>query len=291
MNDGDSMNKNQIRKQKFFAIFVGIFLFLSLAFGVFFGFAHFMSNREIYSIQEEKKKNSKEEKISNGDDDVTQNLSSSEVSDESDQIKKTFDKMTVKVDDAGSIEIKRRMDYFISVATYYSVSRSNYLLTFMEGKSSIDSNDKMKITYQSLVYVQQKHKKVFIVPEKYKGTKEWSGVSEHYSDVYELSIEDFKNEYKNLFHEELNNFDGLDCGFPFISNVDMELGKIYLLGRCGGYGNVHKFSKNVHYYSDSDYYYVEQKVALYYSRGELKSKTIVWKFDKNGYYINNTVFN
>ncbi len=215
---------------------------------------------------------------------------------------KTEQKETIDTNEISS-ETKDFLNDFTNAAMYGDSMGDGIPERFIYGNDSLTLKDKLTITYNSLVKIKAKHQKVTEVPEKYKNDDYWNVDSE----IWQLSLSEFKAEYQRLFKEDvdissLNDFGG--CPFPF--KIDEELGYIYLSDQCGGTGAPHYYNKIFNYVKDNDYYYVYQYVGtkrytdngvvyanpvngqvldFEFNGNEDKFGTLIWKFDSNLKYI------
>ena len=213
------------------------------------------------------------------------------------------------------VEIKEKIDKFILAASYVddSFEISNYdeehdkSITIYHGLEGVTDNQKLKIVYSALYNYDKKYTQLTnsTVPEKYKGDSYWN-LTDDSMRIYQISIQDFKDEYLYLFGSNvvLSSPDYIG-GCPHAFKIDEELGYIYLSNQCGGDGTPYYFNKTYKYAEDNNYYYVYQYVGMRlagtktfkkissgdevqvdsFEGNEDKFETLVWKFDKKGYFI------
>lgn len=201
---------------------------------------------------------------------------------------------------------------FITAALFSDEIGYGIASKFTTGYTSLTLEDKLDMTYNSLVKINPAHSLISEVPEKYKNVDYWdlsTGIQ-----IYELSLDLFKEEYKNLFKEELTadlKTIGIN-GCPGVFEVDEELGYIYMSNQCGGIASpIYKYS-TFNNSQDDSYYYVDQYVGVERTKadgtlefvkpstGEIVDVTsfegnedkfdkIQWKFDKNVNFISTEI--
>ena len=177
-------------------------------------------------------------------------------------------------------KVKEKINHFVEVGSYISTMGSDTFGIFSNGVSELTREQKFMMTYVSTVYIGKKNKKLDSIPDKYKNNEKWSMVT----NVDELLMSDFNEEYKNLFNEEIGEYTEKDIqGCPFGFFMDKDEGKIYLSHECGGTveGKTTVEIKKTN--SDDKYNYVYQKVSTDESTYEIE-----WKFDKKGNFISTT---
>ncbi len=222
------------------------------------------------------------------------------------ETKKTSDKpveqptnVKKEVTDASA---KTRLEDFVKAASYDDPINNGFAKEFMNGKDSIEPKMKAAIAWNSLVMIKEiPQVKVDPVPEKYKD-------DDHFiSNMTEINITSYTNEYKRLFNDE-PNYDLIgeySFGCPGPYKVDQELGKIYIGSDCGGTGNPKYYYKIFKYEEDNKNYYVYEYVGTEipftntltkvksgevvnvssFEGNEDKFETVVWTFDKNFNFI------
>ena len=189
-----------------------------------------------------------------------------------------------------------KLDYLIKVLSYKDSYGNGFGDIFFVGKEEIDSNQKINIAYYSAILINDKAKKVTKLDDKYKDDYYLNSL-----DLSELSIDEFKNEYKKLFNEDIdlndsNAFSIYMC--PRVVKYDKDANKLYISNECVSMYNDKYYYKNYKYTSDNDYYYVYQYIGVqtdgkYYKTksheevnvnafegNEEKFEKIVWRFDK-----------
>jgi hypothetical protein len=200
-------------------------------------------------------------------------------------------------------EVISKLNKFIEVGIYTNDGYTTTGTLFALGADNISDSDKLLFTYQSAVSVNNKHKQLTEIPEKYKS--EAGYLEPQFS--FELNIDAFDKEYKSYFNSDpkYNDSDLINMGCPMIYKIDKELGIIILVNYCGGTDGVTYKYKNYKYEEDNKYYYVHQYVGSYnqsdktfskvkanekvvvttFEGNEEKFETVVWKFDKNFNFI------
>ena len=189
-----------------------------------------------------------------------------------------------KVDESA---IKERIHHIVEIGTYYNIMGYNLASEFYNGISEITREQKLQMTY---IGTRKMQKEVMETPEKYKDNADFNFIDKVPEDkrsglrIIELSIDDFEKEYAYLFNEEIGEYTTFEisgCPHPFMK--DDELGKIYLNHNCGGSSDMTFESTITKEDKDENNYYVYTKEGF---NGDLKE--VVWKFDKNGYFISTT---
>ena len=202
--------------------------------------------------------------------------------------------------------IEEKTKSFIAAAMYSNDGGDGIAVVFTKGINKLSADEKAIVTYNSLVNVKNENKEVTVTPDKYKSEDDyWQGAT-----ITELSIESFKNEYKEFFKEEVN-LSSIKVGFfgcPFVYKMDEELGNFYLSNQCGGTGSPVYQYKTYETSEDDNYYYVKQYVGTErytddgskeykkvksdevvnvtsFEGNENKFETVVWKFDKNFNFV------
>ena len=197
---------------------------------------------------------------------------------------------------------KTRLEDFVKAASYDDLIGNGFAREFMTGKDSIDTKMRASIAWNSLVMIKKiPQVKVDPVPDKYKDDIHFL------SDMKEISITSYTNEYKRLFNDD-PNYDLIgdySFGCPGPYKVDQELGKIYIGVECGGTGNPEYYYKIFKYEEDNKNYYVYEYVGTKnpsteklvkvksneevnvtsFEGNEDKFETVVWTFDKNFNFI------
>lgn len=186
-------------------------------------------------------------------------------------------------------EVKTRLETFVTVAVAY---RSTGMTRdkFIKGTDSIDTQTKLEMTNAAIYYNDKVTKNTIILGEEYQNI---SGVKPDQNEMVDtIKISDFDNTYKELFNEDPNynieNLSLIGCPAPVAWN--REMGKLYLLDRCGGTTVITYENKITSYDSDTKYYYIHQDLhEKNMVSNEENSTKLLWKFDKDLSFISNTV--
>ena len=186
-------------------------------------------------------------------------------------------------------EVKENLKTFISVAVAY---RSTGMTRdkFIKGTDAINTQTKLEMTNATIYYNDKVTKNTTILGEEYQNI---SGVKPEVNETVDtIKITDFDNTYKELFKEEANyNFEDLALiGCPAPVAWNKEMGKLYLLHRCGGTTVIEYEDKITSYDSDTKYYYVHQDLyEKNLASNEENSTKLLWKFDKELKFVSTTV--
>ena len=196
-----------------------------------------------------------------------------------------------------------KLNRFITVASYDDASGNGIFYYIAWGLKELSEEQKIKMTYISLVKLDKKQVPITEVPAKYQ-----ADASMGY--LMELPIELFNTEYENLFRVaptyDIQTIGTVGC--PAFYKIDSELGKMYLGTDCNEPAQSKYVTKIYKYTEDEEHYYVYQYIGevdnkvstrpVYkeiktgriinvsqFEGNEYKFETLLWTFDKEYKFI------
>lgn len=167
--------------------------------------------------------------------------------------------------------VRARLSRFVKAASFNDSKNTGVFLDLAHGLGVLNTEQKVLITYYSLVKIDHAQTPIGELPDKYYRID----IGMNYVD--ELDIEAFNNEYRNLFIEEPTyDIEAITInGCPAIYKIDTELGKIYLNRECSEALNSTYVNSIGKITTDDEFYYVYQYIGeADYSSSKPVYKTI-----------------
>lgn len=186
-----------------------------------------------------------------------------------------------------SADVKEKLGLFIEAASSSYSGRGSFMKSFVDGKTTFDSNDKYTLVYSVMYLKNLVTKDVIISPEEIKSIKDeklvnyFKTYADSQHDIMKASIFDYF--YNYLFNEtgEKKYADNVSVECPGQVGFNEETNNIYLGQECGGTGGFSYDQKIDSYEFDGENYLVHQSGTFIPNPGDKENIKLLWKFDKD----------